>query len=357
MMTMMMMRTRALARKRCDRNANVEMMAHAKAMTRGMTMSVEMKTMMIKRLRERAGAPIVDVKRALEQSSYDEEKAYDELRTKGLSAVAKKASRAAADGLVSARVGKRGAALIEINSETDFVSRNEEFQDLVRGSAEAIYGRIASDEVFAANARGGRNGGAYEAAAAEANATNVAGETLGDLVKETAANVRENVSLRRAFVYATTDGSEEVIGAYVHGAISPGVGRQAAFVVAKGVSEDFANKLAMHIVASAPAYLRANCVPKEAQDREMAVFRAQTEGTGKPAAILEKILLGRMHKYYEDVCLENQKFILDDSMTVGKAVKAEGGELIAFARIKVGEGIEIEAKDFAKEVAETIRST
>lgn len=315
------------------------------------------KTAMIKQLRERTGAPIVDVKRALDAAEYDEEVAFDALRAKGLAAAAKKAGRVAADGLVGARVGPRGAAACEINTETDFVSRNEEFQELVRGSADAIYERLGHDAEFAARVRKAANGAAYEANAEEASATTVAEETLDDFVKETAANVRENVTMRRAFVYALTEGSEEVIGAYVHGAISPGVGRQAAFVVAKGVSVDFANKVAMHVVASSPAYLRPDCVPKEAYEREMAVFRAQTADTGKPANIVEKILLGRMNKYYEEVCLENQKFILDDSMTVGKAVKAEGGELVAFARVKVGEGIEIETKDFAAEVRETVRST
>jgi elongation factor Ts len=312
---------------------------------------------MIKQLRERTGAPIVDVKRALDDCAYDEEAAYDALRAKGLAAAAKKASRVAADGLVGARVGSRGVAACEINAETDFVARNEEFQELVRGSADAIYERLGRDGAFAARAREVRHGKAYEASAEEASATTVAEETLDDFVKETAANVRENVTMRRAFVYALTEGSEEVIGAYVHGAISPGVGRQAAFVVAKGVSVDFANKVAMHVVASSPLYLRPDCVPKDAYEREMAVFRAQTADTGKPANIVEKILLGRMNKYFEEVCLENQKFILDDSMTVGKAVKAEGGELVAFARVKVGEGIEVETKDFAAEVAETVRST
>ena len=113
----------------------------------------------------------------------------------------------------------------------------------------------------------------------------------------------------------------------------------------------------MHVVASAPAYLRGDCVPNDVYEREMAVYRSQTEGSGKPANIVEKILAGRMNKFYEEVCLENQKFVLDDSVTVGKAVKAEGGELIAFTRMKVGEGIDVEEKYFASEVAEAVRST
>ncbi|ABO94789.1 predicted protein, partial [Ostreococcus lucimarinus CCE9901] len=202
----------------------------------------------VKRLRERTGAPIVDVKNALAAHDYDAEAALDHLRASGLAAAAKKAHRASADGVVCATTARANGAwtcaIAEVNSETDFVARNETFRAV-----------------------------------------------------------------------------------------------------------DFANKLAMHVVASAPAYLRGDCVPNDVYEREMAVYRSQTEGSGKPANIVEKILAGRMNKFYEEVCLENQKFVLDDSVTVGKAVKAEGGELIAFTRMKVGEGIDVEEKDFASEVA------
>ena len=319
---------------------------------------------LIKALRERTGAPIVDVKNALAAHENDAEAAYDALRAKGLAAAAKKTGRTSADGCAGLTRDARGATLIEINAETDFVARNEAFTALVRRAGEVLSETLASDEGFATEFRGARDGGfgecdAVRLAALKTKSSNTDGQwtTLGDLTKETAVNVRENVRLRRAFVYATTAGSEEVIGTYVHGATTPGVGRQAACVVAKGVSEDFANKLAMHVVASAPAYLRSDCVPKDVYEREMAVFRAQTEGSGKPANIVDKILAGRMSKYYEETCLENQKFVMDDSLTVGKAVAAEGGELIAFARVKVGEGIDVEEKNFADEVAEAVRST
>lgn len=312
---------------------------------------------LIKTLRERTGAPIVDVKNALAAHGNDPEAAYDALRAKGLAAAAKKTGRTSADGCAGLTRDARGATLIEINSETDFVARNEAFTALVRRAGEVLTETLGSDEGFATEFRGARDGGFGECDAVRLAALKTSNTTLGDLTKETAVNVRENVRLRRAFVYATTVGSEEVIGTYVHGATAPGVGRQAACVVAKGVSEDFANKLAMHVVASAPAYLRSDCVPKDVYEREMAVFRAQTEGSGKPANIVDKILAGRMSKYYEETCLENQKFVMDDSLTVGKAVAAEGGELIAFARVKVGEGIEVEEKNFADEVAEAVRST
>ena len=170
-------------------------------------------------------------------------------------------------------------------------------------------------------------------------------------------SVRENGRVRGAAAVAATVGSEEASGSYVHGALAPGVGRQAACVVAKGVSVDFANKLAMHVVASAPAYLRGDCVPNDVYEREMAVYRSQTEGSGKPANIVEKILAGRMNKFYEEVCLENQKFVLDDSVTVGKAVKAEGGEPTAYTRMKVSDRIAVAAKASEPEVADDVPST
>jgi len=312
----------------------------------------------IRALRERTGAPIVDVKNALAAHDYDAEAALDRLRALGVAAAAKKAHRASADGVVCATTDGRTCAIAEVNSETDFVARNETFRALARAAATATATRLVEDAAFASECGtivDGRVREVSEERLREMRATS--GKTLGEMARETAVSVRENVRVRRAAAYAATAGSEEVIGTYVHGALAPGVGRQAACVVAKGVSVDFANKLAMHVVASAPAYLRGDCVPNDVREREMAVYRSQTEGSGKPANIVEKILAGRMNKFYEEVCLENQKFVLDDSVTVGKAVKAEGGELIAFSRIKVGEGIDVEEKDFASEVAEAVRST
>jgi elongation factor Ts len=313
---------------------------------------------LIKNLRERTGAPIVDVKAALTAHDYDSEAAYDALRAKGLAAAAKKAGRTSADGAVAALSGDRGVVLFEVNSETDFVARGESFQSLIKECAEATLRAVESDRAMTEE-HGTATAGALRALRDEriGELLTSDGKPLSDAVRDVAVHVRENVRLRRAFAYAATVGAGEVIGTYVHGALAPGVGKQAACVVAKGVSEEFANKLAMHVVASSPLYLRSDCVPTDVMERELAVFRTQTEGSGKPANIVEKILAGRMNKYYEEVCLENQKFILDDSMTVEKAVKAEGGELVAFSRVKVGEGIEVEEKDFAAEVAEAVRTT
>ena len=316
----------------------------------------------VKRLRERTGAPIVDVKNALAAHDYDAEAALDHLRASGLAAAAKKAHRASADGVVCATTARANGAwtcaIAEVNSETDFVARNETFRALARAAATATATRLDEDAAFASECGTIVDGRVTELSEERLGAMRTtSGKTLGEMARETAVSVRENVRVRRAAAYAATAGSEEVIGTYVHGALAPGVGRQAACVVAKGVSVDFANKLAMHVVASAPAYLRGDCVPNDVYEREMAVYRSQTEGSGKPANIVEKILAGRMNKFYEEVCLENQKFVLDDSVTVGKAVKAEGGERIAFTRMKVGEGIDVEEKDFASEVAEAVRST
>ena len=310
----------------------------------------------IRALRERTGAPVVDVKRALDDAGGDVERAFDALRAKGLAAAAKKAGRTSAEGAAGVARAGRVVVAAEVNSETDFVSRGAAFVELVREVTVSLGEAVTRDEAFAREHETAADGGARAVRDERLAETKTRdGRTLSDAARDVAVSVRENVRVRRAFAHAAMDG--EVVGTYAHGALAPGVGKQASFVVAKGVSEDFANKIAMHVVASAPLYLRSDCVPKEAYDREMAVFRAQTENAGKPANIVEKILLGRMNKYYEEVCLENQKFILDDSTTVGKAVKAEGGELIAFARVKVGEGIEVEHKDFAAEVAEAVRTT
>jgi elongation factor Ts len=353
------LRACALARARDDAHRALASNARAFRASTATNDGAPNKMGLIKSLRERTGAPIVDVKSALAAHDYDVEAAFDALRTKGLAAAAKKAGRTSADGLVGVASDGNGACVVvEVNSETDFVARNDEFQALVREAVSAVRDGVRTDAGFAAE-HAGATAGALRAVSetrlTSAKASN--GMTLEDLAKETAVNVRENVRVRRAFAYAATDGAEEVIGTYVHGAVSPGVGRQAACVVAKGVSEDFANKLAMHAVASSPLYLRSDCVPSDALEREMSVFRAQTEGSGKPANIVEKILAGRVNKYYEEVCFENQKFVLDDSVTVAKAVKAEGGEIVAFSRVKVGEGIEVEEKDFASEVAEAVRTT
>lgn len=306
---------------------------------------------------------MMDVKKALAATSFDMDAAFAELRKRGLAAASKKAGRAAAEGLVGVKVSDCGtrAALVEINSETDFVSRNDQFQRLVVAAAAAVV------ETPVDTCPPPAPGSASEVPLPTLEAVAMPeGGTLGEAVAATAATVRENVKLRRAYVMAAT-GAGEVIGQYLHGGVAPGLGRQAALVHVTGVEgtrEDksdaalaAANKVAMHAVAAMPRFLNPESIPAEIVDAEMDILRAQTENTGKPANIVEKIVKGRMGKFHEETCLLNQKFVMDDGVTVGKWVAGEAGgglKVAAFVRVKVGEGIEVEEKDFAAEVAATV---
>lgn len=189
------------------------------------------------------------------------------------------------------------------------------------------------------------------------------GGTLGEAVAATAAVVRENVRLRRAYVMHAV-GAGEAIGYYIHSGIAPGLGRQAALVKVRGpegadaaAAAAAASKVAMHAVAVRPRFLEPECIPAEVVLSEKEILRAQMENSGKPASIVDKIVNGRMAKFHEEFCLLNQKFVMDDGVTVGKWVKGEAGgglEVVQFVRLKVGEGIEVEEKDFAAEVAATV---
>lgn len=312
-------------------------------------------------MREKTGAPLMDVKKALAATEFDMEAAHAELRKRGLAAAGKKAGRVAADGLVGVKVSDCGrfAGVVEVNSETDFVSRNDHFLTLVANAAAAV----AKVDVGTLGTPAAGSAAEIPLAALEAlPVPGGGGETLGDAAAATAATVRENIRLRRAFVMAAT-GAGEAIGHYVHGAVAPGMGRQAGLVKVTGAKDSdsvsaaaaAASKVAMHAVAVAPRFLDPASVPEDVTEGEMAILRAQTENAGKPANIVEKIVAGRMKKFYEETCLSNQKFVVDDSKTVGKWLAGEDGlALGAFVRVKVGEGIEVQATDFAAEVAATV---
>ena len=308
-------------------------------------------------MREKTGAPLMDVKKALAATEFDMEAAHAELRKRGLAAAGKKAGRVAADGLVGVKVSDCGryAGVVEVNSETDFVSRNEHFLALVANAAAAV---VKVDVGTLGNPAPG-SAAEIPLAALEALPLPDGGETLADAAAATAATVRENIRLRRAFVMAATSAGE-AIGHYVHGAVAPGMGRQAGLVKVTGAKDSdsvaaAASKVAMHAVAVSPRFLDPASVPEDVMEGEMAILRAQTENAGKPANIVEKIVAGRMKKFYEETCLSNQKFVMDDSKTVGKWLAGEDGlALGAFVRVKVGEGIEVQATDFAAEVAATV---
>ena len=322
---------------------------------------------LIKKLRDQSGAPISDVKKALEETDWDVEKASQELRKKGLSAASKKASRSATEGLVGLSSNTHAAAIVEINSETDFVARNDLFTSVVSGAAQAL---LAQTKVCGKD---------------------IDVETLGNLpmegtenntilgaVQEVAGNVRENIKLRRGVVIrGSLDGTEPTVGTYLHGRVGPGVGRIAAAVLLESadgdsldanqskILQDTAHNLAMHVVASSPKYLSRNCVPRGDLDKERSVLVEQARSSGKPENIIEKMVQGRLNKFYQDVCLLEQPFVMEEKKSVADVVNGlsktlqRDVTLTEYVRIQVGEGLEEQEskKDFAAEVSETIAST
>ena len=328
--------------------------------------SIDKKTelAMIKDLREKTGAPLMDVKKALNTAEFDLDKAYGELRKRGLAAASKKAGRVAAEGLIGVRVSECGqrAGIVEVNAETDFVSRNEQFLQLVADAAQAVVESTGASSVPS----GEIDLRTLEHLAMPAGAA-TPGATLGEAAAATAATVRENIKMRRAYIM-TASGAGEVLGHYVHGAVAAGAGRQACVVKVNSreggdidvdKAKEIANKVAMHAVAVAPRFLNPENIPSKIVDEEMNILKAQTEGTGKPENVVEKIVAGRMRKFHEESCLVKQKFVMDDGKTVEQWVDGEIGGLVVgkFARLKVGEGIEIEVKDFAAEGAATVAET
>ena len=316
---------------------------------------------MIKDLREKTGAPLMDVTKALKAVEFDLEGAYAELRKRGLAAASKKAGRVAAEGLIGVSVSECGqhAGLVEVNAETDFVSRNELFLALVEDAARAV----VESRGAACNEHGEIGLETLENIAMPAGAK-TKGATLAEAAAATAASLRENIKVRRAYIM-TASGAGEVLGHYVHGAVAPGAGRQGCVVkvasrdggaVSKEIATALANKVAMHTVAVAPRLLDPGSIPGDVLAGEMAILRSQTDGAGKPENVVEKIITGRLRKFHEEVCLVKQKFVMDDTQTVEQFVEGSVGGLLVtkFARLKVGEGIEVEVKDFAAEVAATV---
>lgn len=296
---------------------------------------------LVKELREKTGAGMMDCKKALAETDGDIEAAVDWLRKKGLAAAAKKAGRVAAEGLVGiATDGVRGAA-IEINSETDFVARNEHFQSYVRTVAGLVL--EAGDELES-----------LKAAAFPGTGRNV-GEELTHLV----ATIGENMTIRRGARLSVSDG---VVAGYIHNALTEGAGKIGVLVAleSKGDKEKLqalGKQIAMHVAAAAPMFLDTNSVDQSAADRERDVLVEQARASGRPEDIIQKMVEGRMRKYYEEVVLLEQVFVIDGETRVKKVVENAAKDvgapvtLTAFVRYVLGEGIEKEDDDFASEVA------
>jgi elongation factor Ts len=296
----------------------------------------EITAAMVKDLRERTGAGMMDCKRALGESAGDMEAAIDWLRKKGLSAAAKKAGRVAAEGLVGVASEPGRAAMVEINAETDFVARNERFQDFV-----AEVARIAlavGDEV-----------GAITAAPFAAS-----GHSVGDELTQLVATIGENLSIRRARRLTLPQG---VVASYVHNAVRPGLGKIGVLVAISGGSEidaleTLGRQVGMHVAAVRPEALDISGVDPAALEREKSVLAEQARASGKPEPIIAKMVEGRIRKYYEEVVLLEQVWVHDGESRVREVVRKAGATLAGFARFALGEGIARPAGgDFAAEVA------
>ncbi len=297
----------------------------------------EITAALVKDLREKTGAGMMDCKKALTESGGDVEAAVDWLRKKGLSAAAKKSGRVAAEGLIGVVSEKNAAAMVEVNAETDFVGRNEAFQDFV-----ATVAKVALAV--------GEDVEALKAAAYPGSGRSVA-EELVQLV----ATIGENMTIRRARVLRVGSG---VVATYVHQPLRAGLGKIGVLVALEGASElealeQLGRQVGMQVAASRPEFLDVDGVEPAALERERAVLSEQARASGKPDAVIEKMVEGRIRKYYEEVVLLEQVWVHDGESRVKAVVKKSGGTLAGFARFSLGEGIEKEATDFAAEVAAT----
>ncbi|MBM9595601.1 translation elongation factor Ts [Roseitranquillus sediminis] len=281
----------------------------------------------VKELRDKTGAGMMDAKKALTETSGEMEAAVDWLRTKGLAKAAKKSGRTAAEGLVAVRVeGGRGVA-VEINSETDFVAKNAEFQGMVSDISGVALG--ASD-------------------VEDLKTRQVGGKSVEEVITEKIAKIGENMSLRRM---AALEG--ESVVAYVHNAAADGMGKIGVLIAFSGSGEALARQVAMHVAAVNPAALSEGDLDPALAERERTVLAEQARESGKPEQVIEKMIEGRMKKFYAENTLLSQAFVVNPDVTVGKAAEEAGITITGFVRLEVGEGIEKVEEDFAAEVAKT----
>lgn len=283
---------------------------------------------MVKELRETSGAGMLDCKKALEATNGNMEEAINWLREKGISKAAKKSSRIAAEGLALASIKGNKAVIIEVNSETDFVAKNEEFQNLVSTIAETILNSDVTDMESALEL--------------DANGTK-----LSDLITERVATIGEKLSFRR-FEVVTKEGNQ-VFGTYSHMG-----GKIVSLALLSGDNEELAKDIAMQIAAMRPSYLNRDEILEEEIAKEKEILTEQAENEGLDANKLPMIVNGRLNKFFEEVCLVDQGFIKENKMKVGKYVESKNSEIIKFVRYEVGEGIEKREENFADEVMKQI---
>ena len=283
---------------------------------------------MVKDLREKTGAGMMDCKKALTETNGDMEKAIEYLREKGITKAAKKSSRIAAEGLVLAYVSednKVGAA-VEVNSETDFVAKNEEFRTFVQALAKQVALNNPAD---------------VEALLNEEYIEEV-GKKVSEVLTDKVAKIGENMNIRRFVRFETTDG---LVESYIHGN-----GKIAVLVNMKNADTELAKDICMQVAAARPEFLDEASVPAERLAKEMEILKAQAMNEGKPEAIAEKVVQGRIGKFYSEICLVDQEFVKNPDMKISELLKTKNAEIVEFARIEKGEGLEKKEENFAEEV-------
>ena len=286
---------------------------------------------LVKQLREKTGAGMMDCKKVLTETDGDMEKAAELLRERGIAKAAKKSGRVAAEGLVAAYVSedKKVGSVVEVNAETDFVAKNEEFKAFVADVAEIVTTSNPADVEALLEVK-------YKGTE----------KTVREVLTDKIATIGENMSIRRFQRFE----SEGLVESYIHGD-----GKIAVLVsFAKGESA-LAKDVCMQIAAARPEYLNRESVPQEAVQKEMEILKAQAMNEGKPAEIAEKMVLGRIGKYYSEICLLDQEFVKDPNVKVGDLIKSKGAEMVAFARFEKGEGIEKREENFAEEVMKQLQ--
>ena len=301
----------------------------------------EITAALVKELREKTGAGMMDCKKALNETAGDLEAAVDWLRKKGLAAAAKKAGRVAAEGLVGIAAQGTTGVVVEVNAETDFVARNEQFQGFVASVAQTAL--ASGDDVEAIK---------------KASLADV-GKSVEEQLTTLIATIGENMNLRRAKRLSVSAG---VVASYIHSAVVPGLGKIGVLVALESTGDagrlaELGKQIAMHVAAANPQFLNKDLVDTTALDRERNVLTEQAKASGKPDDVIAKMVEGRIRKYYEEVCLLDQVYVMDQESKISKVVENLAKELgtpvalTGFARFALGEGIEKEESDFAAEVA------
>ena len=287
---------------------------------------------MVKELREKTGAGMMDCKKALEHANGDMDKAIDYLREKGIAKAAKKMDRIAAEGLSTIVVNGNDAVIVEVNSETDFVAKNDQFKTLVNDIANHLLAKKPST---------------VEEALGQ---TMDNGATLGDFINAAIAKIGEKISLRRFEILTKTD--QDAFGAYIHMG-----GKISVLTLLEGTTDEaIAKDVAMHAAAMSPKYVSREDVPAEVVQHKREVLKQQALNEGKPEKIVERMVEGRIGKFFEDVCLLEQKFVKDPDVKVGQYVKSHHASVKTFVRFEVGEGLEKRQDNFAEEVMNQVKN-